>query len=259
MIQYRDDDVEIIRPECGGSVPEQIKKKELIMGELKRQTLGEASGAVGHLVFRIKGKRNIIAHRPIKKVQPSVLDPEVQARRDKFKLTGKVAAGINETGVLKYVWPQPGENQGSRFNEIFKKNYETIGTIGSIGEAQVVPSFGIGVVNAAITLTATGVTITADSLAADSEIDPNVEKFLVAEGIIILTTPLKSTDPSCVVLSVKTGLQGMDSDQPINMAIVLSATDKAKYTSYTNKKVFLSFLTLTTAGAPIHFTEQIQH
>jgi hypothetical protein len=229
------------------------------MGELKRQTLGDASGAVGHLVFRIKGEKNIIAKRPVKKVNPGVLSETVAALRAKFKLTGTVAGGIYKAGSLKSIWPKPGANKGSRYTEMFKKNYAIIGTVENLGTAQVIPDHGIIISNAAIALTQKGMTITADELGDGSGIDPNLEKYLVASGVVIMKTPTNPSDPAYKVLPITTGQQSLNNDQPISMSFEFGSLDLSQYEAYTDKKVFLTFLTLTSAGVPVHYTEQFKN
>jgi len=229
------------------------------MGELKRQMLGDASGTVGHLVFRIKGEKNIIAKRPLKKANSVIPKPDVLARRDKFRLTGKVADGIFRAGSLKEIWPKPGANKGTRFTEMFKKNYGSIGTVDNLGDAVVIPDHGITISNAAIALTQKGMTITADELGASAGIDPNVEKFLMAAGVVVMRTPLNPSDASFKVLSIKTGQQSLDNDTPISLSFEFDSLDFTQYTAYTDKKVFLTFLTLTNAGVPVHWTEQFKN
>ena len=229
------------------------------MGELKRQTLGDASGTVGHLVFRIKGEKNIIAKRPVKKANAALPKADVLARRAKFKLTGMVAGAIYDAGLLKEIWPKPAANKGSRFTEMFKKNYGIIGTVENLGDAQVIPDHGIIISNAAIALTQKGMTITADELGADAGIDPSIEKFLGAVGVVIMTTPLNPNDASFKVLSVKTGLQSLDNDSPISLSFQFGSLDLSQYEAYTEKKVFLTFLTQTAAGVPVHWTEQFKN
>lgn len=229
------------------------------MGQLKRQTLGDASGAVGHLVFRIKGDQNIIAQRPVKKINPKPPSEKVLAVREKFTLAGHVAGAIYDAGSLKEIWPVPPVNKGTRYSEIFKKNYLSVGTIDDLGAAQVIPDHGIKVTNALITLNQKGMTITADELGTLSGVDPNVEKFIVGVGVVIMTTPLKPTDPACKILPVKTGLQSLDNDTPISLNFEFGGSEIAQFESYTNKKVFLTFLTQTAAGVPVHYTEQFNN
>jgi hypothetical protein len=249
------------KPRPGAEKPHQgkTKKMELNMGQLKRQTLGEASGAIGHLVFRIKGEKNIIAKRPEKKVNPQPPSDKAAAVRAKFTLAGHVAGGIYKAGTLKDLWPKPGTNKGTKYTEMFKKNYLTIGTIDNLGTAQVVPDHGIIVKNAAIALTQKGMTITADQLGADSGIDPNVEKFLLGVGVVIMRTPTNSADPAYKILTVRTGAQSLDNDAPINMSFEFGGLDIAQYEAYTDKKVFLTFITQTAAGAAVHYTEQFNN
>ena len=228
-------------------------------GQLKRQTLGDASGAVGHLVFRIKGERNIIAQRPIKKANPLPPSEKVAAIRAKFKLAGNIAGCLYDAGTLKDLWPKPGVNKGTKYTAMFKKNYSTIGTFENLGVVQVTPDHGIPMTNAAIALTQKGMTITADEFGASAEIDPDLEKFLVAVGVVVMTTPTNPSDPPYKVLTVKTGLQSLDNDQPISMSFQFGGADIAQYEAYTDKKVFLTFLTQTAGGIPVHYTEQFSN
>jgi hypothetical protein len=229
------------------------------MGELKRQMLGDASGTVGHLVFRIKGEKNIIAKRPLKKASSVILKPGVLERREKFKLTGKVADGIFKAGLLKEIWPKPAANKGSRFTSMFKKNYGSIGSIENLGTAIIIPDHGITIQNAAIALTQSGMTITADEFGPSAGLDPDLEKFLVGVGVVIMTSPINPTDEKFKVLSVKTGLQSLDNDTPISLSFQFDSLSLSQYTAYTEKKVFLTFLTMTAAGVPVHWTEQFKN
>jgi hypothetical protein len=229
------------------------------MAELKRQTLGDTSGASGHFVFKIRGEKNFVARRPLKKDNPPAPGEVVLARRAKFSLAGKVAGGIYKAGPLKEIWPKPAANNGTRFSAMFKKNYNDLGTYENLGTAWVIPDHGFEIQNAAIALSQKGMTITADELGAVANIDPNIEKYLVAVGIVIMTQPLNSSDEPFKVLSVKSGMQSLDNDQSINIVHEFTSAELSKYKSYTDKKVFLTFLTLTSAGVPVQWTEQFNN
>jgi hypothetical protein len=226
------------------------------MAELKRQVLGDATGKVGHVVFRIKGNKNLICNDPHRTAVPSA---DTLARRARFKLAAQVAKGIYESGLLKNIWPKPGTNKGTRFSEMFKKNYAVIGSPDNFGRAEVTPDHGVKIPNAAIVLTQQGMTITADQFEASAQIDPNIEKFLSAEGIVVMTTPVKDTDLPYRVLSIKTGNQSLDNDQPVNLSFVFGGIDLSTYEAYTTKKVYLTFLTQTAAGEIVHYTEQFNN
>ena len=226
------------------------------MAELKRQTLGDATGKVGHVVFRIKGNKNLICKDSVRTAIPTA---EVLARRAKFALTSQICKGIYESGILKNMWPKPGTNKGTRFSEMFKKNYAINGTPDHIGKAAVIPAHGVEVKNALVTLTLEGMTITADQFEASAQIDPNVEKMIMAEGIVIMTTPTVAGDPEYKVLSIKTGQQSLESDQPISLSFAFGGGTLGEYKSYTDKKVFLTFLTLKTTGEAVNYTEQFNN
>ena len=226
------------------------------MAELKRQTLGDATGKVGHVVFKIKGNKNLICKDPVRKAIPTV---DMLARRAKFRLTSQIAKAIYSAGVLKLIWPKPGTNRGTRFSEMFKKNYPVNGTPDAIGSAEVIPDHGLIMENPEIVLTQKGMTITADQFEANSNIDPSVEKFIIVEGIVIMTTPTKEGDLPYRVLSMSTGKQSLNTDQPINISFEFFGNQLTLYKAYTEKKVYLTFLTLTSAGVPVNYTDSFNN
>jgi hypothetical protein len=226
------------------------------MAELKRQTLGDATGKVGHVVFKIKGNKNLICKDPVRAKLPT---EDMLARRAKFKLTCQVAKAIYGAGVLKLIWPKPGTNKGTRFSEMFKKNYPVNGSPDAIGSAEVIPDNGVIMQNPAIVLTQAGMTITADQFASTANIDPNIEKFLIAEGIVILTTPTKDTDLPYRILPISTGRQSLNTDQPINISFEFFGSQASIYKGYTDKKVYLTFLTLNNSGEPVTFTDSFNN
>jgi hypothetical protein len=226
------------------------------MAELKRQTLGDATGKVGHVVFKIKGNKNLICKDPVRKAIPTA---EMLARRAKFRLTSQVAKAIYGAGVLKLIWPKPSANKGTRFSEMFKKNYHVNGTPEAIGSAEVIPDHGVTIPNPAVVLTQKGMTITADQFDANANIDPNLEKFLIVEGIVIMTTPTKPDDLPYRVLSISTGKQSLDTDQPINISFEFFGNQLTLFKAYTVKNVYLTFLTLTASGEPVNYTDSFNN
>jgi hypothetical protein len=142
---------------------------------------------------------------------------------------------------------------------MFKKNYPVNGSPDAIGSAEVIPDHGVTIPNPAVVLTQKGMTITADQFDANANIDPNLEKFLIVEGIVIMTTPTKPDDLPYRVLSISTGKQSLDTDQPINISFEFFGNQLTLFKAYTVKNVYLTFLTLTASGEPVNYTDSFNN
>jgi hypothetical protein len=109
------------------------------MGHLSNQVLGDASGKVGHMVFRVRKGTNIISKVPAKRTKPPT-EREL-AIREKFGLAGKVARGIYSIAQIKEVWPQM-SGKMTVCNEIFQINYKLLNTLANLGAVSVAPIYG---------------------------------------------------------------------------------------------------------------------
>ena len=224
------------------------------MAQLFDKILGSPSGRLGDMVFRRKKGGNIIAKQPT----PRSSSPKLSeiAFRAKFALTGKIAAGINSNALIKAVWPR-GTGKGSKFNEIFQKNNKDITTADDLGAIEVVPATGFDVAHAVVTAGATGIHVVTDALGIGLEIDTNIEKYIVAEGIVILQTPTAANVDALRVLPFKTTQHNLDLINPVDLTCTFNAANQKIYDEYTDRKVYGCILTLDDLGNPIKFSSTL--
>jgi hypothetical protein len=144
------------------------------MGHLSNQVLGDASGKVGHMVFRIRKGENLISKVPAKRTKPpSDREKEVRA---KFALTSKIAMGIYSIPLLKEVWPTlPGKL--TKPNQIFQVNYKLLNTLETLGTVSVAPIYGFNVTTPVVTVGASSVQLATDALGVSVGIDTSIEKI----------------------------------------------------------------------------------
>ncbi|MDR3611680.1 MAG: hypothetical protein P4L27_14010 [Ignavibacteriaceae bacterium] len=225
------------------------------MGHLTKQVFGDVNGAVGHVVFKKRAGSNYIAMR-VEKLK-ATLDPVVLARRSKFAMTGKIAKAVNSLAVLKAAWPVT-DGRMSRFNEIFQANYKIIGSAANILSAAVAPMFGFSLTNSHVTTLATGVQMTTDALGVKAGIDTGTEKYIVAAGIIVLSTPNQDGLPPTIVLSFKSPQHNLDLINPIDLTAELEGTGLVQYGYYTTKKAFACLVTLDDNGQTVHTSLSVQ-
>jgi hypothetical protein len=224
------------------------------MAKLKSPVLGNVSGTVGNIVFTEKGDSSIL-YRKTKRTARTATTSMV-AMRDKFKLVASIAIGVNRTGLLKKLWPSNPKIRRSHFNAIFQGNYPVVRTITDLGKPIMAPGVGFPIANGVITKNTTGLSFGSDSPGMEASIDPNVEKSVIACGVVILSNPINAEDAAFKVLPVKTSMQSLDSDAPINLSNTYLAEDLVNYQAYTDKKIYLVLLTLNSDGTPVRRSVQ---
>jgi|ERR1035438_2610151 hypothetical protein len=216
------------------------------MGRLSKQVFGEVTGAVGHVVFKHRAGDNYIAMRAEK--QKICTDPVVLARRAKFALAGKIAKAINSLALLKSAWPQVVDKKLSQFNEIFQANYDLIGSVANVGSITVAPVLGFTLTNPHVTNLVDGVQIQTDALGVGIGVDTDIEKYLVAAGVVLLQSPTVEGLPQTLIIPFKTTQQNLDLINPVNLTVQLMGTELFEYESYTTKRAFTCLITLNDNG-----------
>ena len=91
------------------------------MGRLKNMVLGNVTGKVGNVVFRMKGKKSFMYAKP-KQVKVSQ-KREAKEARSKFTPLSKFASFINSIPELKYFWGNSDVKASSTYHKISKANY----------------------------------------------------------------------------------------------------------------------------------------
>src|ERR1035437_7601218 len=84
-------------------------------------SLGNISGKVGNLVFRVRNGKNYVAKAPGK--QRGSISPARKSHAMKFGATGKIASAINSVPELQDIWKKYYKTKNSVFTKIFKSIY----------------------------------------------------------------------------------------------------------------------------------------
>jgi hypothetical protein len=225
------------------------------MGHLSNQVLGDASGKVGHMVFRIRKGENIISKAPPKRTKPPN-DREKEVRA-KFALAGKVARGIYTIPLLQEVWPNlPGKL--TKPNQIFQVNYKLLNTLANLGTVSVAPIFGFNVTTPVVTLGASSVQLETDALGVEIGIDTSIEKFIVACGVVILQNPTLESWPKFEVVAFRSTQHNLDLINPVDLTTQFSGTELTKYSGYTTRAAFGCLITLDDNGKAIRYSKTVQ-
>ena len=94
------------------------------MGRLKNTILGDVTGKVGNVVFRLKGKK-AYAYASPQKVKVSQTK-EAKEARSKFTPLSNFASFINSIPELKYFWSKAKIDASSAYHKITKLNYKLL-------------------------------------------------------------------------------------------------------------------------------------
>ena len=225
------------------------------MGHLSNQVLGDASGKVGHMVFRVRKGTNIISKVPAKRTKPPT--EQELAIREKFGLTGKVARGIYSIEQLKEVWPVL-SGKMTVCNEIFQINYKLLNTLANLGTVSVAPIYGFSVINPVVTVGASSVQLATDALGVSVGIDTSIEKYAIACGVVILQNPTLESWPKSEVIAFKSLQHNLDLINPVDLTAQLSGTELTKFSGYTTRAAFVCIITLDDNGKAIRYSQTVK-
>jgi hypothetical protein len=221
------------------------------MAQLFNPILGNPSGRLGSMVFRMRKGASFIAGRPSKRSSP-LEDTEV-AYRAKFALVQKIARGINSVKALKDVWPNA-TGRGSKCNGIFQVNYKLIDTIANLGSVLVAPLFGFTAAHAVLTATATGIHLATDALGVGLGIDTGVEKYVATAGIVVLSNPIMENIAATQVIAFQSIRQNLDLINPIDHTADFAGGTLEMFQGYTDKKVYACLVTINDAGKAVRYS-----
>ena len=221
------------------------------MAQLLDQVLGNPSGLIGTLVFRVRKGASFISRKPSHR--SSAPEPKEVALRSKFGLGVKVAAGINSIKELKDCWPKA-TGRASKCNQIFQANYKLINSAANLGSVAVAPIFGFNVLNSVLTAGVSGINLVTDALGVGIGIDTSIEKYCVVAGVVVLQTPtLASIDP-VEVIAFKSMQHNLDLINPVDLSAEFMGGPLSLYQSYTDRKVFACIVTLDEDGKAIRYS-----
>ena len=221
------------------------------MAQLLDQVLGNASGLIGTLVFKVRKGANFISRKPSHRSSP--LTPEEIAFRNKFGLAGKVASGINSIKELKDCWPKS-TGRASKCNMIFKANYKILNSAENLGSVAVVPTFGFNTVNAVLTAEAAGIHLATDALGVDVGIDTSIEKNILAAGVVVLQTPTLEDIDAIQIIAFKTTQHSLNLITEVDLSATFTGGELTMYQSYTSRKVFACLVTLDDSGKAVRYS-----
>jgi hypothetical protein len=229
------------------------------MGRLKNTILGDVTGKVGNIVFRVKGKKAYAYSSP-QKVKVSQ-KKEAKEARNKFTPLSRFASYINSIPDLKYFWTQANIEASSAYHKISKLNYKYLlhnrPTIENVITPRWYNTCGNHPVRNSF-LDRSGIRIEA-KYEKGSFIPFEEEEFISAMAIICFYNPIKRWGKYFILdQMVKDNIE-VEFVDPFEFKIPFTDTSLSNYYSYRNSILYLTLITRDINGNPLRFSQNYTH
>lgn len=225
------------------------------MAKLKKNILGQVTGALGEVVFKQFNGENYMATRP-DSFMPGV-DPESIARRSRFALAIRLARAINQSERLKSIWSIKTPAGVSVFNYIFKRNYPFVSPSGVSDGAMLIPDVGFGVTVSAVNLTSTGLTVDISAIGTNAEIITASEPNISMIAVLFLSNPADPLQPAYNYLTLESGNLSTTLNTALSFSALLTSQETQLFNLYQDQKAFFVLTTLDASGAVVHYSSTV--
>ena len=225
------------------------------MGRLKNTILGDVTGKVGNIVFRVKGKK-AYAYASPQKVKVSQTK-EAKEARSKFTPLSKFASYINSIPELKYFWKISDIKASSTYHKISKYNYSFFLHNRPTNKNEITPGWentsGRDPVRRTC-LDRSGIGIEA-KYEKGWFIPLDEEEFISALAIICFYSPIKRWGKYFILDKLEKDKIEVEFVNPFEFQIPFTDTALNNYYSYRNSILYLTFITRDINGNPIRFSQ----
>lgn len=211
------------------------------MAELNKTVLGKVRGSIGELTFRQRNGKNVIAMRPTSFIPGS--DPASIARRERFKLTIKLAKGLHNVQSIKSIWNTAKPAGMSAFNFMFKSNYQFVSSDNIIANPLILPEYGFNIENPNGTYNTDSIDITFDALGNSKGIDNSVEINAFLLNMLFLKDPINSNFDNIHISIFESGLITLDLENALTFNIAIPNNLSVYYNDYQEKKIYSVLVT----------------
>jgi hypothetical protein len=222
------------------------------MAELNKTVLGKVRGSIGELTFRQRNGKNVIAMKP-SSFMPGT-DAASIARRERFKLTIKLAKVLNGISFIKEYWSSmsPGEMTG--FNFLFKTNYQFLASNDIVSNPMIMPVMGFAVSNPIGTFNENSFEISLNAIGNSAGIDSLTETNMSLVNILFLKDPVNSALESNYLSSIISENIPLQLTDPVTFSVNIPDNQLYFYNNYTTKKVFSVLQTFDAENQIVHFS-----
>jgi hypothetical protein len=220
------------------------------MARIKNQILGNVSGFIGPVVYKIRGTTQYIATRPHSFIPGT--DPASVFRRDQLAYVGKLSSRIYSIGIIKKFWIPIVQNQSYIYQKISAENYRhaNCNDLGKI--PKLTPTHDFIINNPSFVFAKNSFTFNSDPIGVPTFINPSTEKFILPVGVIVLKEPKSPQLPPTEIIAFTGKNEILDLNSALKINIDLPAPEALQYNRYRLRKCYLILITLDDNENPVH-------
>src|ERR1035437_5015816 len=204
------------------------------MARIKNQFLGNVSGFIGPVVYKIRGTTQYIASRVFSFIPGA--DPASVFRRDQIAYVGKLSSKIYSIGIIKKLWSPAVKNQSRIYQRIWTENYHTSNCDNLDIPAKLAPAANFIISNTSFLFEKKSFLLKTDPLSASTLINPATEKIIVPAGVIVLKEPKSPASPPMEIIAFKGRNEILDLNSALNINIDITNPEDIKFMHYQFRK-----------------------
>jgi hypothetical protein len=219
------------------------------MARVKNQILGDVSGKLGHLVYKIIGNTQYVAKRPNSFIPGT--DPASVFRRDQGAFVGKLSSKIYSIDIIKKLWNHSVQKHFRIYQKIWSENYHAANCNNLDQLPKLSPSIGFLVTNPSFIFDKNSFSLKTDPLGAAANINPAIEKFILPVGVIVLKDRKSEAIAPLDIIPFAGPTEILDLNTEMNINITLPAPIDIIYRYYKFKKCYLILISLDENKNPV--------
>lgn len=220
------------------------------MARIKNQFLGNVSGFIGPVVYKMRGTTQYIASRPDSFIPGT--DPASVFRRDQIAYIGKLSSKIYSIGIIKNLWSPTLKNQSYIYQKISADNYHSANCNDLNNLPKLSPTQDFIVSNPSFLFAKKSFRLQSDPLGTSTVINPAIEKFILPVGVIVLKEPKSAAAPPLEIIAFKGQNKILDLNSALDISIDITNPEDIKYMHFKFRKCYLILITLDENKNPIH-------
>jgi hypothetical protein len=218
--------------------------------------LGNLSGKVGNLVFRVKGGKTYVSSAPGKR--KNLMTQERKNNAIKFGVTGKIAGLINSIPDLQEVWKKYYNTKKSVFTKIFKKIHGQMTGKDFNKSGSLVPDFGFPIKGQVIS-GKNFIIVETEALGNHLGITEETEKFIQAVGIIVFKDPINDSVPETTIEDlISWPPEILKLNEPQLFCFAIDREKNEEMRSYGTREFHMHLITRDDMGQVAHYSEVIK-
>jgi hypothetical protein len=219
------------------------------MARIKNQFLGNVSGFIGPVVYKIRGTTQYIASRPESFIPGT--DPASVFRRDQIAYIGKLSSKIYSIGIIKNLWKPKVKNHSYIYQKISADNYHAANCNDLNKPPKLSPTQDFIISNPTFLFEKKSFLFKSDPIGSSTAINPAKEKFILSVGVIVLKDPKSPASPPMEVIAFKGKNEILDLNSALNINIAITYPEDIKYVHYKFRKCYLILITLDKNENPV--------